>query len=119
MRASLTLLCCLLALAPLGAAEPVATATKEKESGKKGWAGGHPDTAKEMNCGWFYNWGPHGNSKDGVEFVPMIKGKKGATEKVLAQVRKSGAKVLLGFNEPEREKQGDTTVGKRSTSGRA
>jgi hypothetical protein len=54
--------------------------------------------------------GPHGDSQNGVEFVPMIKGKKGATEKVLTQVKKSDAKVLLGFNEPEREKQGDTTV---------
>ena len=36
------------------AAEPAAPA-KEKEPSKKGWAGGHPDTAKEMNCGWFYN----------------------------------------------------------------
>ena len=99
----------LLSFAALSGAEP-ATPAKEKEPSKKGWAGGHPDTAKAMNCGWFYNWGPHGESKDGVEFVPMIKGKKGATEKVLAQVKKSGAKVLLGFNEPEREKQGDTTV---------
>ena len=109
MRGRPTLLLALLAFVGVSAAEPAAP-SKEKEPIKKGWAGGHPDTAKAMNCGWFYNWGPHGESKDGVEFVPMIKGKKGATEKVLAQVKKSGAKVLLGFNEPEREKQGDTTV---------
>ncbi len=101
MRPALTLLIALLAFASVSAAEPTASS---KEPSKKGWAGGHPDTAKEMNCGWFYNWGPHGDSQDGIEFVPMIKGKKGATEKVLTQIKKSGAKVLLGFNEPEREK---------------
>jgi len=108
MRLFHSLLPCLLfASALIGAETPAAP--KEKEPSKKGWAGGHPDTAKEMNCGWFYNWGPHGESKDGVEFVPMIKGKKGATEKVLAQVKKSGAKVLLGFNEPDHPKQANMT----------
>jgi len=107
MRPALTLLIALLAFASVSAAEPTASS---KEPSKKGWAGGHPDAAKEMNCSGFYNWGPHGDSQDGVEVVPMIKGKKGATEKVLTQIKKSGAKVLLGFNEPEREKQGDTTV---------
>jgi hypothetical protein len=45
MNVRLPLLFALLALVSVGAAEPAAP-TKEKEPSKKGWAGGHPDTAK-------------------------------------------------------------------------
>ena len=108
--AKIGLVICALTSLALWAADEASTSAKSKEAGKKGWCGGHPDTAKEMNCSWFYNWGPHGESKEGLEFVPMIKSKHGATAKVLEAVKKSGAKNLLGFNEPERENQGNTTV---------
>lgn len=85
-------------------------AAENPHSPKKGWAGGKPDSATAMNCSWYYNWTPGGTSRDGLEFVPMIKTHAGVRPKVLERIQKSGAKVLLGFNEPERTSQGNTSV---------
>jgi hypothetical protein len=76
---------------------------------KKGW-GGDAAGAGKFRAHWYYNWGPHGKSSEGLEFVPMVKGKHHVTPEILNGIKASGAKVLLGFNEPERESQGNTTV---------
>lgn len=91
-------------------AVPVRAQGGERYSTKKGWAGGKPEVAREMRCTWFYNWGLHGSSQDGLEFVPMVKGHAAAKDKNLDRLTRSGAKHLLGFNEPERKSQGNTTV---------
>lgn len=85
-------------------------AEKPTEPSKKGWAGGQVEAARSLNCSWFYNWGFRGDSSEGFEFVPMIKTKDMARDKVLEEVKTSGATHLLGFNEPERESQGNTTL---------
>lgn len=85
-------------------------AEERAHSAKKGWAGGKPEAAMAMRCSWFYNWGPHGDARPGLEFVPMIKGASGVHPKALAAAKASGSKTLLGFNEPERSSQGNTTV---------
>jgi len=61
----------------------------------------------ESGVSWSYNWRPEpkGPLPDGVEFVPMIWGKKDLP--VSGQIK---GKVLLGFNEPDREKQANMTV---------
>jgi hypothetical protein len=79
------------------------------EREKKGW-GGSPEVAVRLKAHWSYNWGPKGESRPGVEFVPMVKGKGQVTPEILGVIKGSGAKVLLGFNEPERRDQGNTTV---------
>jgi hypothetical protein len=81
----------------------------QDKSLKKGW-GGDAATAAKFNAHWFYNWGPHGKSSEGLEFVPMVKGKNHVTPEILKSIKESGAKVILGLNEPERASQGNTTV---------
>jgi hypothetical protein len=76
---------------------------------KRGFAGGL-DGARAVNASWYYNWGPKGTSEPGIEFVPMVKGKGHVNDATLAAIKESGAKVLLGFNEPERADQGNLTV---------
>lgn len=78
-------------------------------SSKKGFAGNLP-AARAMKESWYYNWGLQGASEPGIEFVPMVKGKRQVNDKTLEAIKASGAKSLLGFNEPERSDQGDTTV---------
>lgn len=79
---------------------------------KKGAAGLPKDGQKslrESGVSWCYNWRPVPGSPlpQGVEFVPMIWGKKDFSE---IQKAKNYGKVLLGFNEPDREKQANMTV---------
>ena len=81
----------------------------EDASMKKGF-GGDAATATRFKAHWYYNWGPNGNSSDGLEFVPMVKRKDQVTPEVLAGITASGAKIILGLNEPERTDQGNTTV---------
>ncbi|KAI9702030.1 MAG: hypothetical protein M1836_001374 [Candelina mexicana] len=63
-----------------------------------------------LGASWAYSWGPDplgaatwDNSKqpEGVEFVPMIWGLKDNTADNYAKIKQSGAKILLGFNEPQ------------------
>lgn len=82
---------------------------KETDSPKKGWCGG-ADVAAELKANWYYNWGPDGRSKGDLEFVPMVKGRQHVNPGTLAKIKSSGAKVLLGFNEPERKDQGNLSV---------
>lgn len=83
--------------------------TPQKIAGKKGW-GGAADVATTLKATWYYNWGPKGESKPGLEFVPMVKGKWHTNPETLSAIKASGAKVLLGFNEPERKDQGNLSV---------
>jgi hypothetical protein len=86
-----------------------APAQDKAASVKKGWAGNLAN-AQAMKSAWYYNWGPKGESAPGVEFIPMVKGKWHMNDATLAAIVASGAKTLLCLNEPEREKQGNTTV---------
>ena len=96
-------------LALLLAAIPPAFVQAQAPSMKKGW-GGAPEMAATLKAHWYYNWGPNGDSRPGLEFVPMQKGKWHVNPQVLGALKAKGAKVLLGFNEPERKDQGNLTV---------
>ena len=78
---------------------------------KKGWGGTNTDYHELFKVSWYYNWQPASNVRTQAEFVPMIKSggnvNGGAFGKV-GNARKATA--LLGFNEPEREKQGNLSV---------
>lgn len=74
-------------------------------------------SAKATNCSWYYNWGiKPGEGIDGIEFVPLIKKGSQVNARAIQQVNQlkqsHGVTHLLGFNEPERAKQGDTSVAK-------
>ena len=65
----------------------------------------------DSGVSWFYNWSPNrdGVSAPGVEFVPMMWGAGSVTDANLATA-KAGAKVLLGFNEPDMSGQANMSV---------
>ncbi|YCM44694.1 glycosyl hydrolase [Verrucomicrobiaceae bacterium 227] len=91
------------------AALPDLVLGSEKEaSRKKGWAGGSAALHQKFGVHWHYTWSPGGR---GAQFVPMVKGKNqinnGAFRKV-TQIK--NLPYLLGFNEPERAKQGNLSV---------
>ena len=72
------------------------------------------DTVATLKAGWYYSW--YIDPKEGVtaEFVPMIKHGKDAGGWYFDHIAKHKdagfTTSLLGFNEPERKDQGDTTV---------
>ncbi|MGJ8645234.1 MAG: glycosyl hydrolase [Luteolibacter sp.] len=79
-------------------------------SRKKGWSGGNVQYQKAIGASWYYNWTPGGN-ESGIEFVPMIKGGFNVNDKAFNRVRSyKKATALLGYNEPERAKQGNLSV---------
>jgi hypothetical protein len=58
------------------------------------------------NVKWFYNWSADKNSNVNLEFVPMLWGEKWQNPADFpGKVQSQGAKVILGFNEPERSDQ--------------
>lgn len=85
-----------------------ARSTRNEPSLKKGWSGGNAKTHELFNINWYYNWGLKGQ---GENFVPMFKGKqqiKGDGLKQLKSIDK--LPYLLGYNEPERVKQGNLSL---------
>lgn len=81
----------------------------KKPNGKKGWCGADAEAIKTFGAQWYYTWWHGGRIELEAEFVPMIKrgsdiGKIGAVNGM------EGIKEVLGFNEPERAKQGNTTL---------
>ena len=54
---------------------------------------------------WIYNWSPYRTSTPGIEFIPMLWGidQNHDGNQFINQAK--GAKVVLGFNEPERRDQ--------------
>lgn len=97
---------------PLAAALPV-VARDAPVVKKKGLAGWDAASRNALKVSWYYNWGPDGAPHDGIEFIPMIKGKGRMDEEYMGRAaahKKSGVKHLLGFNEPERADQGNLTV---------
>lgn len=79
---------------------------------KKGWAGGDANKHKQFGVHWHYNWTPN-RGHPNPEFVPMIKGAFNVNEKHFAKIRSyKGITSLLGYNEPERKKQGNIPLDK-------
>ncbi|MDR3725121.1 MAG: glycosyl hydrolase [Terracidiphilus sp.] len=69
-----------------------------------------PEAVALSGARWYYNWTAHPSavSKD-VEFVPMIWGKADIDGDIEA-AKRSGAKNLLTFNEPDGQGESDMTV---------
>lgn len=96
---------------PLAASLPVSAETRNagEPSLKKGWAGANADAIKSFGASWYYTWGTGSGGVSGTEFVPMIKHGRdiGQTSTVQSM---GNIKAVLGFNEPERTSQGDTSI---------
>lgn len=92
-----------------GTLPAVAFAAEPTASRKKGWAGGNPKFHRLFGAQWYYTWSPKTRTTKSLEFVPMIKGEWSL--KQTPSIRKMhGVTHLLGFNEPERKKQGDLSI---------
>lgn len=78
-------------------------------SAKKGWCGGDARLHQLFRASWYYTWSPKTRPSMATPFVPMIKKEDSLRQRsdILAM---SGIDHLLGFNEPERKKQGDLSV---------
>lgn len=71
----------------------------------------------DLRCKWFYTWTADMEAAvpQGMEYIPMVFGRWGIAEpaaKAAAFARKSGVREILGFNEPDAEKQGNLSVEK-------
>ncbi len=107
-------------LTPVYAREPTLKPGGDAGSAKKGigLATNNPDWSRllqQLRARWFYNWNNRlpGKKPAGMDFVPMIwtyKGKEEAVKKSGKAAKDAGIKELLGFNEPDQEKQADMTV---------
>ena len=77
--------------------------------GLAGWTGGTASTASA----WYYNWwiSPDRAAGERAQFVPMIKHAKELNDNNLSDILRlkesEGVSCLLGFNEPERQSQGE------------
>lgn len=92
------------ALAPA----PLFGRTREP-SMKKGWAGGDERLHRLFGAHWYYTWWAGGNASKDAKFIPMVK--RGQDVANLAAIeRMQGIDHLLGYNEPERADQGNTTL---------
>lgn len=86
-------------------------AQSRQPSTKKGWAGGDANFHRLFGAHWYYTWWTGGNGSKDAEFVPMLKraediGKLGEIERL------QSIDHMLGYNEPERGDQGNTTLEK-------
>lgn len=57
----------------------------------------------ELKVSWYYNWGDNSNISTDAEFIPMIFSMKRLNSK-------ASGRYILGFNEPDNEKQANTSV---------
>ena len=95
----------LAALAPLPA-----PAAPKAPVGKKGWAGGKDKLAEKFRAHWYYNWMVKPGDFD-IPFVPLFKSGTTINDNALDRVRDMrNLDAILGFNEPERENQGNLSV---------
>lgn len=78
-------------------------------SRKKGWAGANGKIHQLVGAHWYYTWSPKTRPSKAIEFVPMIKG-PWSLKQAPDIKQMGGISHLLGFNEPEREKQGNVSV---------
>lgn len=100
------------ALATIASALPAAAwGDSPTASTKKGWAGKDPSLHKLFGAHWYYTWSPKTRSSKDIEFVPMIKG-EWSLKQASAIHSMGGIRNLLGFNEPERPKQGNVKLGR-------
>lgn len=96
---------------PVGMVGPLAAqgGRVKPPNGKKGWCGGNVGAMETFGAQWYYTWWHGGKVAVDAEYVPMIK--RGSDVGNLGAVKgMEGIGAVLGFNEPERADQGNTTL---------
>ncbi len=79
-------------------------------STKKGWCGSNAKHHKLFGTHWYYNWSPNGPAND-PSFIPMLKGKRQMAAGGLNKLKSfPNPTHILGYNEPERERQGNLSL---------
>jgi len=106
--------------------ESLLAQTRGKQKGKKGLSiKAKNDKAKkvisDLHADWFYAWGGKrpGGVDEKIKFTPMIFTYWGEDQKIAKigrLTKEAGGKNLLGYNEPDRENQGNVTM-KRAIKG--
>jgi hypothetical protein len=86
----------------------VMVGAEARVAGKKGFGLGErhgygAEHLKALNVSWYYNWGADSAVKAEVPFVPMI-----FSDKKLKA--KTSGNIVLGFNEPDNDKQANLTA---------
>ena len=66
----------------------------------------------KLGATWFYDWGTSSSCKTNAQFVPMVWGGWSAATNPTppAKLATAGAKIILGFNEPDHADQSNLTV---------
>jgi len=115
----LSILAALSSALPLKA-QRITKSSKDGGSDKKGLAAAlraevWEERLAALRCKWFYNWTSAilNDLPQGISYTPMIFKVKDNKEKVIetiAALKEAGTKELLGFNEPDRDRQADMTV---------
>lgn len=78
---------------------------------KKGIAYNDIDNIQNLDASWYYNWGITPSSiKNQLDFVPMIWGATDQEIQNIQIVKENGYSQILGFNEPEGSKNGQSNV---------
>jgi hypothetical protein len=94
-------------------AAPVGRASSSKK-GASVWAqDGLKASMADAGISWYYTWrSDHGgvSAPKGAQFVPMIWNAADTNAQTLADAKKSGTNILLGFNEPDQPQQSNMTV---------
>ena len=92
-------------------------------SAKKGlgeWGQPYADlTLTDARVAWYYDWQPRSDvprPPPGIQFVPMIWGGKNLNPRDEADAKRTGAGILLTFNEPDNPGQSHMTVAEALTA---
>jgi hypothetical protein len=110
------------ALAPAQQLQAAKKAAKDFGSPKKGLGYGMRAenwrrTLEELRCKWFYSWTANipDDPPKGISYTPMIFRYEGDKDSIIQKgkaAKRARIADLLGFNEPDGPKQGNTTVEK-------
>ncbi|HEX4007244.1 MAG TPA: glycosyl hydrolase [Acidobacteriaceae bacterium] len=96
-----------------GSTRPASTATSAKK-GIGEWGQPHATpTLVDARVAWYYDWQPRSDIRNppaGIQFIPMIWGGKNLNPRDEADAQKTGAGILLTFNEPDNPGQSHMTV---------
>lgn len=99
-----------IATSTLASSSSLFARSNRKPSTKKGWCGGDARLHQLFGTHWYYNWTPKGPKND-PNFVPMLKGRRQIQGGALSKIESiSNLTHVLGYNEPERERQGNLSI---------
>ena len=91
---------------------PVTTAAALRKGVSLNPVDGASQALADSGASWYLNWASSTGTvtkPDGVDYVPMIWGPGSVTDAELSAATQDGTKELLGFNEPDNDRQANMT----------